>query len=334
MKKFVPFFLILILVLTACDLGSLIGAAELTESHTIASYGVTVPSPDGWEPIDGSDFDLYLGTEDETVFFGVFCYRHDDLTADQTPSDLFRIQNEQFLSDNTALKDIRSTTTETLTDRTIYSRICKGENADGEFAYYFGMAELADTLVWFVGSTNTVMIKMLDNTFDAILKGITLTEGNGTENGEEMGKATFTIAGYGVNLEAPKSWSKINEYGYDLELVNPDDTIFVGVFAYSNEDLTAEDMTAEELFTSQNNLFLEDDTNVTTVRELKVEELTDKTIRSVTYTGEYDGYKSAYLLCQVELKAKGKVIWLCVDSLPSVLDNHYDTLRAMVESIG
>jgi hypothetical protein len=333
MKKLIPLFLVLILVLTACDLGSLVGSVELTETHTIAAYGVTVPSPEEWKPIDGTAYDLYLGNENETVFFGVFCYRPADLTADQTPADLFRVQNDQFLADATKLTDIRATATETLADRTVHSRICKGKNADGDFAYYFGLVELTDTLVWFVGSTNDVLIKMLDETFDNVLKGIALTEG-GSNEGETVETATFTIDGFGITLKAPKTWSKVGKAGYDFELVNSDESLFVGVFAYDNKELADQNMTPEELFTEQNKLFLEDDTNVTTVREPKGEEKTDKIIRSATYTGEYDGYKSAYLLCQVELTEKGKVIWLCVDTLPSVLENNYDTLWAMVESIG
>ncbi|MBQ4064572.1 MAG: hypothetical protein IJD10_00580 [Clostridia bacterium] len=174
MKRF--FIMLLAALLLLCSCGSVSVETELTETHTISSYSVTVPTPVDWKAQnEDTEFDLYLGKEDETLFFGVFCYRDDEVKEDLTPADVFSLQNDDILSASDKTTDIRASKTEVKADRTVYSRICKTEEGTDEYAYYLGMVDFDGLLVWFVGSTNVVLIEYYDDTFDAILLGIQAT---------------------------------------------------------------------------------------------------------------------------------------------------------------
>lgn len=328
MKKRIPLFLVLILVLTACDLGSLVGPAKLTETHTIASYGVTVPAPEGWEPLAGSNYDLYLGTEDETVFLGVFCWTRDDLAAEETPADLFRTQNEQFLSDHKTLTDIRVTTTEMLSDRTIHSRISLVENAEGEFAYYFGMAELDNIIVWFVGSTNTVRIKLLDETFDEILRKIAFTHTPNSESTEAAAMTDFSIPDYGLTITAPENWVVEKQDNFDLQLCKDD--MYLSIYAFRYDEF---DGNAYELNQAQNNDIMSKRENVQYLHADTIVSKNGKIFYSVTYTAEKDNTKFTYFLNLVDLPDSERMAWFCITGIPSVVENHRDELLAIVESI-
>ena len=332
MKKFVPILLFLVLLLCSCDLGSYV-APKLTQTHIISDYGVSIPTPDGWNPIEGTNYDLYLGAKDETVFFGVFCYRHSDLAEEETMADFFTEQNDYCLEGSNGVSDIRKTQSETLSDRTVYSRICEGNSEDGEFVYYLGMADLEDTIVWFVGSTNSAKIEYLDTTFDNILKEITLIGTADTDNTAEGKTTDYFIENYGVTLSVPENWIQETDTQFDLDLSNPDGTLYVGVFAYLTSDLNEMEMSAEELFTYQNEEVLSAASNRQTVHEAKTEELENKTIYSTAYTADYNGARVYYYLSLVELEKSDRAVWVCITGMPSVAENNENTLRAIVESV-
>ena len=172
MKNRIPLLcLSLVLLLCACNPLSLLVNTELTETHTITGYGIAVPTPSDWKPLEATEFDLYLGTDSETLFFGVFCYSDEELEG-LTPAELFEAKNEMMLEESTKTTDIRAAKTETVNGLTARSRICKTEEGDNEYAYYFGSIEFDGVTVWFVGSTNTTLIDTYTACFDEILKSI------------------------------------------------------------------------------------------------------------------------------------------------------------------
>ena len=175
MKKLVVLLLSSLLLLCSCDPLSVIVNTDLTEIHTISSYGITVPTPKDWKALEEeTEFDLYLGTKSETLFFGVFAYRDDELEEDMNPPDVFIVQNNSMLTESDKVTDIRADNMVTKDDRTLYSRICTSKEGSEEYAYYFGLVDLDGVVVWFVGSTNTTLIEYYEETFDGILEGIQL----------------------------------------------------------------------------------------------------------------------------------------------------------------
>ncbi|MBE6637106.1 MAG: hypothetical protein E7618_04820 [Ruminococcaceae bacterium] len=178
MKKLIPLLcLSLALLLCACNPLSLLVNTELTETHTIPNYGLTVRTPSDWKPIEDTEFDLYLGTDSESVYFGVFAYFDSELEG-VAHADLFAEKNSMMMEDSTDTKVTRAEKKETLTDRTITTIVCEGEEEDLEYACYFAMIEFDGVTVWLYASTGTAFIDYYLDAFDEIVKTMTLTAAN------------------------------------------------------------------------------------------------------------------------------------------------------------
>ena len=173
MKKLLSLLLFGVVLLSSCNAVSSLVSEELVE-HTLPTYGVSIPASEDWEALDrDTEFDLYLGEDNGTLYFGVFGYHDADLAAEGlTPAALFDTQNEILLKDCENITDLREETVEAVEGRTLYSRICQGTKGEMVTAYYFGMSDLNGVLVWFVGTTNTTLIKLYDDVFDDILAKI------------------------------------------------------------------------------------------------------------------------------------------------------------------
>lgn len=155
MKKYILLVLLITFLLVSCDIIESVDQLQKEKVDDemnvvqIEGYGIEMEFPSDWDDItNGTQFDLKC--TNKNCYFGAFVYYDIDLAKEQTPYDIFEIQNDDLLSRRENIEFIGDDFIE-VNGKSIHSMHYYGESDGKKNHYYFNLVEFenkSDKFVW------------------------------------------------------------------------------------------------------------------------------------------------------------------------------------------
>lgn len=143
----------------------------------------------------------------------------------------------------------------------------------------------------------------------------------------------FSTANGVVELKFPAGWQENKEkHPYDLQCESRDQRMNTGVFVYPRSDF-AKDLDRPKVLEQQIDDLRSKRQNFQLLEQLLTEEVGDKVITSVVYSGERDSFKYNYRFSLIEFKGRNDYILVLIQvGQPSEWSNQNPILEEIARS--
>lgn len=150
-----------------------------------------------------------------------------------------------------------------------------------------------------------------------------------TSNLKKNEEKNFVIEDYNISFSFPEKWDKVTDTQFDLQCTNGNS--YASIFVFDKIDL-AEGQTPLDVYYAQNDDIMSKRENVKIVSEEKVNDVENKQIRSIMYSGENEGLKNYYYSNLIEFEENDDVFaWILFTAMPSYVESNiemYDSITA------
>lgn len=163
--------------------------------------------------------------------------------------------------------------------------------------------------------------------------GVILVGGCDDRNHTSSARVSFVTEVVPIEFSFPAAWyENTNEHPYDLQCLSRDERLNTGVFVFPKADLAA-GTTPLDIFWEQVNDLKGKRKNFEELESLQTHEYADKTITSISYSGEKDLSRNCYVFSLIEFKGDKDTFAVVIQvALPSEWEQSKSTLNEIIQS--
>ncbi len=151
----------------------------------------------------------------------------------------------------------------------------------------------------------------------------------------DMEDQVMAVDGYDIQVTPGSDWEQRTDEDipYDLQCIYRGDEAYASFFYYYYIDMS-DGTSVEDVFEMQTDDIMEKRDHVKVVEDASERENNGKTIRSVLFEGEKDGYKNYYYANLVEFgEAADQFAWVMFTSMPSDMEKNRAAFDALIDSM-
>lgn len=333
MKRLLFLFLTLALFLSSCSfLGS-----QSSGSLEITGQGVSLTVPKDWETTEAEDFDLALTNAKGSMTLGLSCFERYMLEVRTSPEEFFRDQAEIHLRGYSQITEISKTATETLDDRTVYSRICSATK-DGETStFYFGMTECDNRLIFGVGKGDEQTVRAEETALRSLLGNMAVE--NELEIVHQKEKITrinpecYYFPYHRIRFSTTRAiwWENMHDSQYALRLRSHDEKVMLYIKLCHRSELP-EGKAPGDMFKELNETILGEYDKRTITHEYLVGVYRGSQRYSISYLTNRGDEITTYHCTLIDLADSDWLVWVCFAGEPQTLEGYYNEFGKIVDT--